>query len=211
MPSLATCVRALIAGTIVGLAAACIPRTPPTPSPTVATEPSAQITATVAPTPTLSTPVAWERFDGDGYTLAYPSTWYAYPFPASTAPSGIRYNLILSDAPGNQDPQSATPDERARVTLWHVPRADQPLAVWVAQRWAWLNTELASTTSGGAPALRAERTVTSPPLYQGFRWIEYNGNFYVVEAYGRTDVPGLVGTVQDVLGSLKFQGGEATP
>lgn len=171
--------------------------------------------ATTAPTTPLpvGTPLPaptsiasdWQTFAGTGYTLNYPQGWYAYQSAPGAEQAGVRYDLILSNAAGNQSTQSATPDESARVTIAFLPKPTQPLDQWVAQRWAWLDTPLTSVSLDGAPALIATAASSAPPLVQEFYWVDYRGQYYTVNAYARADAPDALDKIKKVMDSFKLK------
>jgi hypothetical protein len=177
--------------------------------------PAVTATAVAVETPITATPVtpsipavtptaaACQMFEGTGYTLLYPTGWYVYQSPPGAVDrSGARYDLILSDAPGNRSPQSATPDESARVTVYYLPKAKQPLEEWVSERWAWLDVPLTAATLDDAPALGAAALSTDATLFQEFVWIEHRGQYYTVKAYARADALDALDKIKKVMDSF---------
>jgi|GEM_PF-3364940 len=178
--------------------------------------------ASASPTATINTPLApgsvtlvpeatpapviamtWQTFAGAGYSLRYPPGWYVYQAKTNEK-SGMRYDLILSNAPNNTSSQSATPDESARVTVSYLPRAAQPLGEWVMQRWAWLDAPLDAATIDDAPAFSARAFFSAPSSVQEFFWIEHRGQYYIVNAYARGDAPDALDHIQRVMASFKL-------
>lgn len=153
---------------------------------------------------TPSTTTTWQTFEGTGYTLIYPSDWYIYRANVDER-TGVRYDLILSNAPGNRSPQNATPDESARVMVSYLPRAQQPLDEWVIQRWAWLDAPLTPATIDGTSAFTATALSTEPPLLQEFLWIEYRGRYYTIQAYARADAPDALDKIKKIMDSFKLK------
>lgn len=178
------------------------------------TPPTFSSDITALPVPPVVTPlvsgtapsiVTWQTFDGNGYTLRYPTGWFIYQSPPGAVDrTGVRYDLILSDAPGNQSSQSATSDESARVTIYYLPKSKQPLGEWVSQRWAWLDTMLTPATIDDVPALSATVLSTEPALLQEFLWIEYRGQYYTVHAYARADKPDMIDKFKSIVGSFRL-------
>jgi len=173
------------------------PSPAPTPGASVAPPPS----VTMTPEPSIA--ATWQTFSGTGYSLLYPPNWYVYQ---SNVPerTGMRYDLILSNAPGNRTPQNATPDESARVTVSFLPKASQPLSEWVTQRWAWLDAPLEPATIDDASALIATALSNEPPLWQEFFWIEHRRQYYTIKAYARADAPDALETIKRVMDSFKL-------
>jgi len=160
----------------------------------------------VSPTPTPQ--ASWSHLDGDGYSIDYPPDWFAYQPPSTVSdPSGIHYDLILSDAPGNEDAQSATSDEKARALIWFLPKPEEPLTMWVTAHWAWLDTELIATTLGNKPVLNAALNTSS--VYREFFWYETASRVYVIETYVSTDDQAKRIVLQQILESISLldQGG----
>lgn len=168
-----------------------------------------------SPTYSLSTPSFAEQpnattnpltdLRGVGFTLNYPSDWYAYqPSQAETSDLSNIYDLILSDQPGNQSPQGSTPDEQARITIWHIAKPNQTLESWVAEKWAWMNTDIRSASFGGKVALNATLETSNPPLYNVFYWLEIKDYIYIIQAYSRTDVATKLEQTRSILSSLMF-------
>ena len=174
----------------------------PSPAPTasVSVIPSPSITAT----PEASGKTAWQTFDGTGYTLLYPPGWYIHREDKANR-AGVRYDLILSNAPDNYSPQSATPDESARVTVSLLSKPQQPLDEWVLQRWAWLDVPLVSVTIEDVPVLMATTLLSDSPVWMEFYWLEYRGHYYTVQAYARSDVPDVLEQIKQVMDSFKLK------
>jgi hypothetical protein len=180
-----------------------------TPAPTATETPRRDVSPAAATPVTPSIPAvtptaaAWQTFEGTGYTLLYPTGWYVYQSPPGAVDrTGARYDLILSDAPGNRSPQSATPDESARVTVYYLPKAKQPLEEWVSERWAWLDVPLTAATLDDAPALGAAALSTDATLFQEFVWIEHRGQYYTVKAYARADALDALDKIKKVMDSF---------
>lgn len=178
---------------------------PPAPT-TAAVETPIMATPVTSSVPVVTPTAAWQTFEGTGYTLLYPTGWYVYQSPPSVVErTGARYDLILSDAPGNRSPQSATPDESARVTIYYLPKAKQPLEEWVSERWAWLDAPLTTTTLDDTFALSATALSTDATLFQEFVWIEHRGQYYSVKAYARADAPDALDKIKKVMDSFRLK------
>jgi hypothetical protein len=155
--------------------------------------------------PTATEQNSWIHLNGDGYSLDYPPDWFAFQPPATvTDPSGIHYDLILSDSPGNEDAQSATPDEKARLTIWYVPKGQDPMAAWVATNWAWLNTEFVKSTLGNKPVLTA--SLDASLVSKNYIWYETADWFYVIESYAPVNDLAKQSTLQQILKSITLSG-----
>jgi len=152
-------------------------------------------------------PLDWTRFEGAGYSLAYPAEWYAYPglsdIPEDLA--GIHYDLILSDAPNDQSPQYATDTQQVRLTVSSIPKPNETLEIWAVRQWAWLNTELVPTTINNEPALLGTPNLSNPTVFQEYLWVEHLGRYYVIEVYSTANDPVKLERLQNVIASLTFR------
>lgn len=163
------------------------------------------ISTTILPSPTTDSLEQWLHFQGTSYSLDYPADWYAYhPQTEIRDPSGIVYDLILSNASGNQNPQEGTPDEKARITIWYVPQPTESIPAWIAQRWAWLGTALEASQLNGKDVWKATPLATEE-LKQQFYWIQVQGNLYTVESYGLVDDAEIQAVIQKIISTLKFE------
>ena len=86
-----------------------------------------------------------------------------------------------------------------------VTKPNESLEVWVAKRWAWMNTEVIPTTVNGLPVLSSSLIADDLPVFQQFLWIESDDRYYVAQAYSLTDDEIKIGRLQNIIVSLTFK------
>lgn len=174
--------------------------------------PSPNVTPTLSPAPILTAdPPAivtaldeWLHMEGTGYSLDYPPDWFAYHSPDDLRdPSGIVYDLLLSNASGNESPQESTADETTRITIWYVPKPAEATPLWIAQRWAWLGTSLDTGELNGVQVWFAQPE-SIENMQQKFYWVEWAENLYTIEVYFKAEDRNAPSIVDKILSTIEF-------
>lgn len=152
------------------------------------------------------TNTVWNTMEGTGYTLKYPAEWYTFRGPFDTTSSiNLQYDLILSDASGNDSPEYPTNDERIRLMVAYVPKPTETLTAWIVRNWAWLNTELTPVTLNGTPALTYISITDDPPMSEVFVWAESGEGYYSIQARSVNTDETQLEKLQTVIISIVFR------
>ena len=150
-----------------------------------------QSSDTTENTHVISTPVPYpistqtiqddqKKFIGSGYTLLYPSDWVAIQ-PENSSDDHFIYDLVLSDAPGNNNPQSATDDETGRLTVALTQNPDGfDLDEWIFANYAWLGVEILPKELGGQDCRYAPIVDSDSGQTYQYYWVEGVDQIYII-------------------------------
>lgn len=140
-----------------------------------------------------------------GYTVSYPSTWFATPQDESTAE--MQDGVLFSDAPGSTNPQTRSANENARVWIASYQRGKTEQTQWIIQHFNWISGELTPATMDGLPAQVATFAQADQPTWMNqITWIDRGETTLLVWAQYKKIDPDAQSLASHILETLQFVG-----
>ncbi len=138
-----------------------------------------------------------------GYTIAYPSGWFATPQDLKT--TEMQDSVLFSDAPGNTNPQARTVIEKARVWIVSYNRNGIDQTQWIIQHFNWISDELSPMTVDGLPAQAATSEQANHPNWVNqMTWIDRGETTLLVWVQYKQNFPNVQALASHILEMLDF-------